>query len=505
MSTHRRRRLLTLFDAATTTTPTLPVTDGLGAWYKADAGIRYPALAANFNSAGVVYSFADTPSLKLNSGTGKWTIGCWVNIPNVSPTQVLFVKRNSPTVLEYQLHVGGGIAYATVYNGTAYTQAATPITAGVWHLLIATFDPAVGGGTLTIQIAPNAPVATGGAGTPLNTATEFRLGGEEAGTAFMVGRMQNAFAFGRVLSAAEVGFLYNGGAGRDYSELDAAFKTELRAWWKLGEASGSRLDSSTFGNTLLLAGTVPTGEGLTPTPTVGSSVHTWLDSGPNDLDVTQVTAANRPTFIAQAFNGKPALRFDGGDNLSRMVLGSLLAGTNAATVYIVLFDNNAGNNNAFMWADSPATNQLSAYLTYSGGRLWATGSPVTARVTASIPAGWRYSWHLTEMWRSGATGEVVTEGSSLESGGLADDLEQGVVAPLYIGTDAAVASLIGDIAELIFYNRALTPAERLSVHGYLMSKYGFAENRILDETAAGSYLLLEDGNLSGNGRLAMEA
>lgn len=67
----------------------------------------------------------------------------------------------------------------------------------------------------------------------------------------------------------------------------------------------------------------------------GAAVVTWADTRAGGLSATQGTAANRPTFIASAYNSLPALRFGAGQSLAAADTAALRPDSGDMTVFMV--------------------------------------------------------------------------------------------------------------------------------------------------------------------------
>lgn len=69
----------------------------------------------------------------------------------------------------------------------------------------------------------------------------------------------------------------------------------------------------------------------------GQSVQQWNDQSCNGYNVSQTNAANKPTWEQYAFNGKPALFFDGstGDKNLNNITQNLVGSGSARTIFIV--------------------------------------------------------------------------------------------------------------------------------------------------------------------------
>ncbi len=222
----------------------------------------------------------------------------------------------------------------------------------------------------------------------------------------------------------------------------------------------------------------------------GAAVATWPDSSGNGYDATQATAAAKPTYKAGIRNGKPVVRFDGGDWLVLSGAGlGLLRNVTGATVIAVLQTALPGTGTYAIFISTGA-GAGAARFTLAREYSVATNADIRARRLdadvvaeihgAGLTAG---AWSVAtgrvdlsganrtaRLWQSG--GLLATSDTFLTSGSTSD------TASLGIGIGAAPAAganaITGDIAELLVWSRALDDGERRRVEHYLGRKYGIA-------------------------------
>lgn len=207
------------------------------------------------------------------------------------------------------------------------------------------------------------------------------------------------------------------------------------------------------------------------------AVATWNDSSSGGLDLTQATSGNRPTYRATGGpNSKPAIQFTGTTptSLARAsVAGSAIWGANACHIFVVQKQSNVNDQNAtFQWQS--ASSLVRAYLTFGDTLYFDYGdaSAGSGRRSVAQPGGWDNSWRMVQLIRespNSGTLRIRDQGSELVNGSVTATIATGESATLNIGTGAS--SLTGHIAELIFYNVALSAGDRGSVETYLNSKY----------------------------------
>jgi hypothetical protein len=204
----------------------------------------------------------------------------------------------------------------------------------------------------------------------------------------------------------------------------------------------------------------------------GAGVSAWQDqsSAPAPSDAAQTTPAHRPTALAGAVAGLPALRFDGQDDVLALPSG---------------FSELADGLTVFAVARPTADRRWPSILALSGpdgaggvalGRKGA--GDAFFRVGAGLASG------------PAGLGEVRFRalGALLEPGGATTLLRDGAIiataalaAPAPMQREASTIGhgpwsgaepFAGDLAEVLVYRRALDAQERAQVELYLANRYG---------------------------------
>lgn len=217
----------------------------------------------------------------------------------------------------------------------------------------------------------------------------------------------------------------------------------------------------------------------------GQSVEQWNDQSCNGFNVSQTVAANKPTWEQYAFNGKPALYFQGslGNRYLNNLTQNLVSPGAARTLFVVAKTtcqtNEGGNLFAFRRSTPVANLQWYQYISnnsvriynddfWNGGINSATVNNSTFFVPAQNPTTFTYLIPTQnakiDFYLNGIQ-QAVTQGGNVvnetgTSGFTVGDREDFVAHPWK-----------GWIAEVIVYDRALTTSERQSVETYLQTKY----------------------------------
>jgi hypothetical protein len=146
-------------------------------------------------------------------------------------------------------------------SGTQVITSGTPaLTAYTWHHTAAVVDRTrnrvdlwVDGAlcssgnlsTITGSITPSGSIQTIGASTSTHSTSPF------------IGAISRVrIAVGSAYTNADIIESYNGGKGRDYSELSAALKAKVTHNWELSETSGTAVDSKGGNNAVVSSGNI---------------------------------------------------------------------------------------------------------------------------------------------------------------------------------------------------------------------------------------------------------
>ena len=221
--------------------------------------------------------------------------------------------------------------------------------------------------------------------------------------------------------------------------------------------------------------------------TEGQAVSLWADQSGNGLDVSQADAAHQPTYNASGINGHPTVRFDGWDDvlIRANVPGSQITGATAITIFLVQNQNPANlHNTALDWG--PVENRVEVRTAYELGEYGQEYVGVHGLMMWHGDTGSLQGWFAAADWFNGdpkvvefsragvgTTGACFVDGADM--GGARpyeDTINLAAASPLFVGADAGdYNNFLGDIAEVIVYDRALESADRALVYSYLADKY----------------------------------
>lgn len=212
------------------------------------------------------------------------------------------------------------------------------------------------------------------------------------------------------------------------------------------------------------------------------TVQQWNDKSINANNVTQATAGNRPKYVADAINGKPALLFSNAradvlaiaDNASisltkRVHMFAVVKPTTIiSTAGIICKDTGALSNPEYaIWLSNGAIN---INLTSAGNTNIGSTANLTAIAGSEYIVEGSYNLININTWQNGELSFTVATNSN----GMGD-----TTGDLRIGAQKATfstRSFDGYIAEIIIFDRELSSDERVGVEKYLSNKYGITLN-----------------------------
>ncbi len=212
-------------------------------------------------------------------------------------------------------------------------------------------------------------------------------------------------------------------------------------------------------------------------------VSLWPDRSGRSHDLAQASAALRPLYVTNAVNGLPAVRFDGVNDALAGALGALDAPfTLVAVSRFALANQPAGNFDYLLHIGDGNTpyghvsvSRLSAdYVAGRGNSYYAwLGNNATIPLGPALPGNaWQILGvtHGTNAPRHRVTldGAAVTVDDYTQSLHLDGAFELG----RYSQGSTAAHHLAGDLAEVLVYDRVLTPDEATRLDRLLKDRYG---------------------------------
>lgn len=209
-------------------------------------------------------------------------------------------------------------------------------------------------------------------------------------------------------------------------------------------------------------------------------IATWADQSGNNRNATQSSTNVKPTLDANGLNGRPVVRFDGGDSFN---LPNFLGSMTAATVFVVpRVAINASSENGLWRLGSSAAFEITNYPGYTDHTVIRESFGTSDSQYYPIPAQSLYDFHVYSVNATASSWQASINGKVLH---WTDTNAVAFTTTPRLGRDIN-SFFKGDIAEFLIYNRGLTIAEEKSVRQYLNAKYAFvagAPGTPLDLTA----------------------
>jgi hypothetical protein len=222
----------------------------------------------------------------------------------------------------------------------------------------------------------------------------------------------------------------------------------------------------------------------------GSAVSAWADGSGSDRHAVQPVPAQQPTFVPDAVQGHPALRFDGVDDcLTFPCPVTKLPGMTIFLVASTLEERSGGitraGNAALTWREME--NFGVVFLTPFQTKVhfgFGTGQAPTVQSYVR-PATLDRAYSLTTATKSLAeqvlfvngreclrlSGQNRPIGKCEETGRIGQGMGDLVTHRRFPGEVEGESYFSGEIAEILVYSRALADSERKVVDQYLLGKY----------------------------------
>jgi hypothetical protein len=195
-----------------------------------------------------------------------------------------------------------------------------------------------------------------------------------------------------------------------------------------------------------------------------SGVATWTDQSGRSKHAEQANPSTRPKLVNNAANGQPVVRFNGSGSF--LNVPAYMNGATAGDLFVVVKVPSFATRDDGLWMLGGADGTWSQFdgstriLTEDFGRTYRTavGAPVvpmTNYVVYNVSA-------QTDDWRVRLNGRT-------QSFEVTSTVQFGTTA--YLGRNAYDNFFLGDIAEVIAYDRVLAAPERSALNVYLSAKY----------------------------------
>ncbi len=223
--------------------------------------------------------------------------------------------------------------------------------------------------------------------------------------------------------------------------------------------------------------------GTTAVTASGQTVAYWADkSGANQHVINAGGSSVCPTYVLNRQNGKPVLSFDGGDSLlsaadrtttapATVIVACRDRGTISTVAGVLTTGNSTGgeggpgiySNAAQYIADGPGGNTTTSSNTATTNHVAVFTTVAAVYTQANTKNSYIYRDGGLEEYFTG-TGVALGSHTRVQVGGRT-------------GSGVSSRVFIGDIAECIIYDRALTTTELMRVFKYLNDKWGVGATR----------------------------
>lgn len=223
----------------------------------------------------------------------------------------------------------------------------------------------------------------------------------------------------------------------------------------------------------------------------GDPVALWKDKSGNHNDAAISGLGAAPTYASSAIGGKSAVAFNG----SQVLSNGGYAWSTAVDVFAVVSANSWSSANGYTYIVSSGplyyagiTLTGGAYDGWGANELLAFGndwpSPATPRVSAPYGTMTNGQAAIFGVTLSSSAAQIVLDGTTLSptSHGVGNALT--AKTGYTVGANPAGGqNWQGNIAELLIFNRTLSPSESNSVGYYLQEKYGLAGSYVPEPTS----------------------
>ena len=202
--------------------------------------------------------------------------------------------------------------------------------------------------------------------------------------------------------------------------------------------------------------------------TVTSGVSKWEDQSGNGNDATQANTSYQPTYIPDGLNDNPVVRFTGG--VEQYLRHPSILINDYTAFYVLKLNESEGKSLYYYHAGAVNSGDLGFFAEYSSANLgWGSicdypSPPYYFRTSKEYPTGvdWRIHTHQPNaLYKNGDEVDYIRKDNVL-AGGLTTIGSRSDYHTLYF---------VGDIAEILIYDRILTVLEREMVETYLNAKY----------------------------------
>lgn len=202
--------------------------------------------------------------------------------------------------------------------------------------------------------------------------------------------------------------------------------------------------------------------------TIATGVSAWADKSGNNRNAAQSTGSKQPIYT-NTQNGKSVITFQGTDD-SMQVAASTAFTTTSQTIVVVVKQNTTGD--ATIYSRGVGTGESGVVMRYrASSTMWLQQTNVNESPDVSATSVTTTNFNVFAVVLEPTAQAGFVNGTSVSTGAFTRTY--GTNSTLWIGAiNNASSWLSGDIAEFLYFSRAITASERSSLHKYLGSKWG---------------------------------
>jgi hypothetical protein len=208
----------------------------------------------------------------------------------------------------------------------------------------------------------------------------------------------------------------------------------------------------------------------------GATLTTWFDNTDNGYTCTQ---SGSPQYVENFSNDFPAVEFDGSNYFEYNASSLDFLNSTGISIFAVVNATTSGVTNTIIARDASGNHSWACQLDPSDKLLFSVASSYSQACTRLGAASISSNYTIVSFQYDG----LVDESLQVYAGETDDSDSLGYTIPYYIngsgpalriGNDGNGNNFVGQIAELIVFNRALGDVERVLINNYLSAKYDIA-------------------------------
>jgi hypothetical protein len=208
----------------------------------------------------------------------------------------------------------------------------------------------------------------------------------------------------------------------------------------------------------------------------GATLTTWFDNTDNGYTCTQ---SGSPHYVENFYNDFPAVEFDGSNYFEYNASSLDFLNSTGISIFAVVNATTSGVTNTIIARDASGNHSWACQLDPSDKLLFSVANSSSQACTRLGASSISSNYTIVSFQYDG----LVDESLQVYAGETDDSDSLGYTIPYYIngsgpalriGNDGNGNNFVGQIAELIVFNRALGDVERVLINNYLSAKYDIA-------------------------------